>query len=66
MAGTTSCRKNHREVERLLLPVNDVALRAADALHLALASLAGAAAIVTYDQKLAKAAVRIGLGAVSL
>ena len=51
----------HREAERLLLAIDDIALRAADALHLALASLAGAAAIVTYDQELAAAATRIGL-----
>ncbi len=51
----------HREAERLLLAVNDIFLRAADALHLALASLAGAAAIVTYDRRLAEAATRIGL-----
>ena len=51
----------HREAERLLLAIDDIALRAADALHLALASLAGAAAIVTYDQRLAEAAIKIGL-----
>jgi uncharacterized protein len=51
----------HREAERLLLAVDNVVLRAADALHLALASLAGAAAMVTYDQGLADAAVKIGL-----
>lgn len=51
----------HREAERLLLAVNNIALRAADALHLAQASLAGAAAIVTYDRKLAAAALKIGL-----
>ena len=51
----------HREAERLLLAIDDLALRAADALHLALASLSGAAAIVTYDQRLAEAATRIGL-----
>ena len=51
----------HREAERLLLAAGNVALRAADALHLALASLAGAAAIVTYDRKLAEAALQIGL-----
>jgi uncharacterized protein len=51
----------HREAERLLLALDGVVLRAADALHLALASLSGAAAIVTYDQRLAEAAVRIGL-----
>jgi predicted nucleic acid-binding protein len=51
----------HREAERLLLAVDDIPLRAADALHLALATLSGAAAIVTYDMRLAAAAVRIGL-----
>lgn len=51
----------HREAERLLLAVDGIALRGVDALHLALASLAGAAAIVTYDRKLAGAALRIGL-----
>jgi uncharacterized protein len=53
----------HREAERLLMAIDDVALRAADALHLALASLSGASAIVTYDIRLAKAAIRIGLNA---
>jgi predicted nucleic acid-binding protein len=51
----------HREAERLLLAVDSIALRSADALHLALASLGGASAIVTYDQRLAQAAVKIGL-----
>jgi predicted nucleic acid-binding protein len=51
----------HREAERLLLAIDDIALCAADALHLALASLSGAAAIVTYDLRLAAAATRIGL-----
>lgn len=51
----------HREAERLLLAMDDVALRAADALHLALAGLSDAAAIVTYDLRLAEAAIRIGL-----
>jgi hypothetical protein len=37
----------HREAERLLLAIDGIALRAADAFHLALASLSGAAAIVT-------------------
>ena len=40
----------HREAERLLLAIDNIALRAADALHLAQASLAGAAAVVTYDE----------------
>jgi len=53
--------ETHREAERLLMAVDDIGLRAADAFHLALASLAGAAAIVTYHQKLAAAAIRIGL-----
>lgn len=53
----------HREAERLLLAVDTIALRAADALHLAQASLAGAAAIVTYDRKLSDAALKIGLNA---
>jgi predicted nucleic acid-binding protein len=51
----------HREAERFLLAVDDVPLRAADALHLALASQSGASAIVTYDLRLAQAALRIGL-----
>ncbi len=51
----------HREAERLLLAIDNIALRAADALHLALASLSGASAIVTYDLRQAEAANRIGL-----
>jgi len=51
----------HREAERFLLAMDSVSLRAADALHLALASLSGASAIVTYDLRLAEAATRIGL-----
>jgi predicted nucleic acid-binding protein len=51
----------HREAERLLLAMDNVALRAADALHLALATLSGASGIVTYDLRLAEAAIRIGV-----
>lgn len=51
----------HREAEHLSLAIDDAALRAADALHLALACLSGAAAIVMYDLRLAEAAIRIGL-----
>ena len=51
----------HREAERLLLSLESVPLRAADSLHLALAIAAGAGAIVTFDQRLAEAARRIGL-----
>jgi hypothetical protein len=51
----------HREAERLLLSVEGVALRAADALHLALAISGHAASILTYDRRLAGAASAIGL-----
>ena len=50
----------HREAERLLM-LDAVALRAADALHLALATEGGANTVVTYDQRLAGAARRLGL-----
>ena len=50
----------HREAERLLM-LDAVALRAADTLHLALATEAGANTVVTYDQRLAGAARRLGL-----
>jgi len=53
----------HREAERLLLAIDNVALRAADALHLASASLSSARAIVTYDTCLAEAAIKVGLNA---
>lgn len=52
-----------REAERLLLIVEGTALRAADALHLALALASGAACVVTYDRRMAEAAPRVGLGA---
>lgn len=51
----------HREAERILLLTDDIPLRAADALHLALASAAGAAAIATYDARLAAAARKVGV-----
>lgn len=51
-------RTVHRRAEHLLLSApENAALRAADALHLALALEAGARGIVTYDEKLAAAAV---------
>jgi uncharacterized protein len=53
----------HREAERLLLAIDDVGLRAADALHLSSATLADAASIVTYDRRMSEAAIRIGLHA---
>ncbi len=51
----------HREAERLLLAVDSVPLRAADALHLALAVSADAACVLTYDRRLADAARSVGL-----
>jgi predicted nucleic acid-binding protein len=51
----------HREAERLLLSIEGVALRAADALNLALATTSEAAAIIAFDQRLRQAAGRIGL-----
>jgi len=53
----------HRQAERLLLAPASVALRAADALHLALAATARAATIATFDGRLARAAREIGLRA---
>lgn len=51
----------HREAERLLLHLGTTtALRSADALHLALATLAPAAAFITYDRQLRDAAARTG------
>lgn len=51
----------HREAEKLLMGVGRrVPLRAADALHLALASLADARAFVTFDKKMWLAAVALG------
>ena len=53
--------KVHLEAERLLLAADAVALRAADALHIALASLSDMATVVTYDPRLAGAARSTGL-----
>jgi predicted nucleic acid-binding protein len=53
--------KAHIEAERLLLAAEGVALRAGDALHLALASLAAIVTVVTYDPRLADAAKSAGL-----
>jgi uncharacterized protein len=52
----------HREAERLLVSLGNVPLRAADALHLALALGAEAASLLTWDQRLGAAARAIGLG----
>ncbi len=50
-------REVHRQAERLLLTVGRQAgLRAADALHLALADLLGARVLVTFDARMKAAA----------
>ena len=51
----------HREAERLLLSIEGVPLRAADALNLALATGAEAATMITFDGRLAAVARRIGM-----
>jgi|PlaIllAssembly_1097288.scaffolds.fasta_scaffold325513_2 hypothetical protein len=51
----------HREAERLLLGAETRPLRAADALHLALALGAGAGAVLTYDRTMARAALEQSL-----
>jgi predicted nucleic acid-binding protein len=53
----------HREAERLLLAIQAIPLRAADALHVALAIAGDAASIVTFDRRLADAARSVGLTA---
>ncbi|MBI2467585.1 MAG: type II toxin-antitoxin system VapC family toxin [Candidatus Rokubacteria bacterium] len=51
----------HREAERLLMGLGRrVALRAADALHLALAALVGARVLVTFDRRMDAAARALG------
>ena len=51
----------HRQAERLLLAVADVSLRAADALHLALAIAAEAQTLVSYDDRMRRAADSVGI-----
>jgi predicted nucleic acid-binding protein len=53
----------HRDAERLLFAHREAPLRAADALHLALALGAGAGTVLTFDRTLARAAVEAGLAA---
>jgi uncharacterized protein len=51
----------HREAERLLLTIGRQApLRAADSLHLAIAALADARVLVTFDRQMRAAAVALG------
>jgi predicted nucleic acid-binding protein len=54
-------RDAHRVAERLLLRRSGAALRAADALHLALALSARAASMATFDVRLSAAARDAGL-----
>ena len=52
----------HREAERLLIRLGDrIALRAADAMHLALAVRAQAKSLVTFDRRMTIAAQAVGL-----
>jgi predicted nucleic acid-binding protein len=51
----------HRHAERLLLSLGQTSLRAADALHLALALQDEALCIATFDQRLAEASRVVGL-----
>jgi predicted nucleic acid-binding protein len=55
---------SHREAERLLQSLEAVALRAADALHLALALAGEARAVATFDRRLAEAARALGLAVI--
>jgi len=51
----------HRRAEQLMLAVIDIPLRAADALHVALAMSAGARSLASFDSRLIAAARAIGL-----
>lgn len=53
----------HREAERLLLSLADVSLRAADAIHLAMALLAEARSVATFDRRMSRAVESYGLAA---
>jgi predicted nucleic acid-binding protein len=54
-------RELHRRAEHLLLTLTNTPLRAADALHLALALSARAASMAVFDARLATAARAVGL-----
>ena len=54
-------REVHRRAEHLLLTRRDASLRAADALHLALATQARAGSLATFDARLATAARAVAL-----
>ena len=51
----------HRKAERLLVSLDSIPLRAADALHLALALGEEAASVLTYDRRLGEACRAMGL-----
>ena len=54
-------RDVHRRAEQFLLSLPETPLRAADALHLALAASARAASLASFDARLAAAARAVGL-----
>lgn len=54
-------REVHRRAEHLLMTLEDTPLRAADALHLALAATARAASLASFDARLVVAARAAGL-----
>ena len=54
-------REVHRRAEHLLLTLEDTPLRAADALHLALAATARAVSLASFDARLVVAARAAGL-----
>jgi predicted nucleic acid-binding protein len=54
-------RQVHRRAEQLLLTLAATRLRAADALHLALATAARAASLASFDTRMAAAARAVGL-----
>jgi predicted nucleic acid-binding protein len=51
----------HREAERILMTIGrQIAVRAADSLHLAVAALADARGLVTFDRQMRDAALAMG------
>jgi len=56
----------HREAERLLFNIESVALRALDALHVAVALLGSATHVVTYDVRMRAGALHAGLKTLEL
>jgi predicted nucleic acid-binding protein len=60
-ASIIATRDVHRRAEHLLLALEGTSLRAADALHLALATSGRAASLATFDTRLAAAARARGL-----